>query len=301
MKPFPIPVVADLPMGPGSQIEEDTLDYMVMPSGMSTYQAPALPEREEIASLTGAHEALRLALASLDRARHGLPADPVDLMDLNDAERRLINQVLGEGEVSVRVSLSEGELVVQEAVFAGVWRVLHQVTQPGSDARVVLSDRIEVGRIPQGVLESAAARVQASGARRVRLQPEDNGAWPAGVMNAPAILTELEDHIHLWKPGTAAHVVNLTLLPLSPQDLAVIDQTLGQGPIQILSRGYGNCRIVHTEVPLTWRVSYFNSQDALILDTVEVTDLPEVACAAREDLEDSHERLADMFAWVEGA
>ena len=49
MKPFPIPVVADLPMGPGSQIEEDTLDYMVMPSGMSTYQAPALPEREEIA------------------------------------------------------------------------------------------------------------------------------------------------------------------------------------------------------------------------------------------------------------
>ena len=128
-----------------------------------------------------------------------------------------------------------------------------------------------------------------------------SSAWPAGVMNAPAILTELEDHIHLWKPGTAAHVVNLTLLPLSPQDLAVIDQTLGQGPIQILSRGYGNCRIVHTEVPLTWRVSYFNSQDALILDTVEVTDLPEVACAAREDLEDSHERLADMLAWVEGA
>jgi hydrogenase-1 operon protein HyaF len=54
-------------------------------------------------------------------------------------------------------------------------------------------------------------------------------------------------------------------------------------------------------VPLCWRVSYFNSQDALILDTVEVTDLPDVACAAPEDLADSHERLADMLQWVEGA
>ena len=42
-RPFPIPVVADL--GPGSH-EDETLDYMTMPSGMSAYRPPVLPEPE---------------------------------------------------------------------------------------------------------------------------------------------------------------------------------------------------------------------------------------------------------------
>jgi hydrogenase-1 operon protein HyaF len=299
MKPFPIPVV---PFGPGSQPEEDALDYMVMPSGMETFRAPMLPEREEIASLAGAHAALRATLAALVRVNQGLPAEPVSLFELNEAERKLINQVLGEGEVSVRVKTAQGELAIQESVFAGVWRVIESVVPEGAQAsNFVRSDYIEVGRIPMGVLE-AAQQLQPVGARRrVALQPQDTGHWPEGVMNAPAILTELEDHIQAWRPGVPAHVINMTLLPLSQADLAVIDQVLGSGPILMLSRGYGNCRISHTAVPMCWRVSYFNSQDALILDTVEVTDLPEVACAAPEDLADSHERLADMLQWVEGA
>jgi hydrogenase-1 operon protein HyaF len=299
MKPFPVPVV---PFGPGSQPEEDTLDYMVMPASMEIYRPPALPEREEIVGLSGAHEALRATLAALVRVNEGLPAEPVSLSSLNEAERQLINQVLGEGEVSIRVKTGQGELVIQESVFAGVWRVIESAVPEGAQATgFVRADHIEVGRIPLGVMEAAQA-LQPSGARRqVSLQRHDGSAWPEGVMNAPAILTELEDHIHAWRPGTAAHVVNMTLLPLSPEDIAVIDQALGHGPILMLSRGYGNCRISHTEVPLCWRVSYFNSQDALILDTVEVTDLPDVACAAPEDLADSHERLADMLHWVEGA
>jgi hydrogenase-1 operon protein HyaF len=291
-KPFPIPI---MPIGPGTQPEdEDVLDYMVMPQGMETWRPPVLPEREEIAQLLGAQAVLGATLAALERARQGLPTQPVDLAALSDADRKLINQVMGEGEVSVRVHLPEGELLVQESVFAGVWRVMRQIDG------VVMSDHIEVGRIPMGVMEMAGHMVPPGSQRRVKLTAGEDESWPHGVMNAPPILNELEDHIQGWKPGVSAHVVNLTLLPLSPEDIALIDQTLGVGPIQILSRGYGNCRILHTEVPLTWRVSYFNSQDALILDTVEVTDLPEVACAAREDLEDSLERLADMLHWVQG-
>ena len=55
-KPFPIPVV---PFGPGSQMEDETLDYITMPSGMSTYQAPVLPEPEELTGQVGAVRALR--------------------------------------------------------------------------------------------------------------------------------------------------------------------------------------------------------------------------------------------------
>ena len=62
----------------------------------------------------------------------------------------------------------------------------------------------------------------------------------------------------------------------------------------ILSRGYGNCRIASTKVNGLWRVQYFNSTDQLILDTLEITDIPAVACAATEDLQDSAERLTEI-------
>ena len=87
---------------------------------------------------------------------------------------------------------------------------------------------------------------------------------------------------------------------MSNEDIGFMDHHLGTGRVLILSRGYGNCRITNTRVPNTWRVVYYNSQDVVILNTVEVTALPEVAMAAKEDLEDSFERLTEVLAWVEG-
>ena len=40
--------------------------------------------------------------------------------------------------------------------------------------------------------------------------------------------------------------------------------------------------------------------DVVILNTVEVSALPEVAQAAPEDLADSLERLKEVLEWVEG-
>jgi hydrogenase-1 operon protein HyaF len=45
-------------------------------------------------------------------------------------------------------------------------------------------------------------------------------------------------------------------------------------------------------------VQYFNSMNTLILNTIEVVDVPEVALAADEDLLDSRERLAELIAWM---
>mgnify|MGYP000724044400 FL=1 len=64
----------------------------------------------------------------------------------------------------------------------------------------------------------------------------------------------------------------------------------------MLSRGYGNCRITSTRLRNTWWVQYFNSMDHLILNTIEVTSVPEVALAAPEDFADSVERLAEWVA-----
>lgn len=283
IKPFPIPVVAAL--GPGSQPEDEALDYLPMPQGMQTYRAPQLPEPEELAGHDGALVALRATLAALHDAVGGHPAAPIDLGGLTPRDRQLINQVLGEGEVSAQ-SLGAESVQVQESVFAGVWRVLRSANG------CVTSDTIEVGAIPEGLRRAARDDGRDTG---VGVLPE---AMPEGVMNAPSLLAEIDDQQRRWRHGQAPHIINMTLLPLTPQDSVVLDRQLGAGRVRVLSRGYGNCRITNTCVPNTWRVVYFNSQDAVILDTIEVSDMPEVACAAREDLADSAERLTEVLAWV---
>lgn len=288
MKDFPIPVRT---IGPGSQVEDEALDYMPMPQGMETFRPPVLPEPEAIAGRAAAHRVLREVLAALAAVcEDGVPRR-VDLHGLGEADLSLVNQVLGEGEVSALVQAAgagQAEVRVQESVFAGVWRVITLV-----DGQAV-SDSIELGAVPQVLGQVARADVEPQ-------VPRWQGALPPNVQNAPALLAELEDQWRVWRPGQPAHVVNLTLLPVSQEDIGFLDHHLGTGRVLILSRGYGNCRITNTLRPNTWRVVYYNSQDAVILNTVEVSELPEVAQAARDDLLDSHERLKEVLEWVERA
>jgi hydrogenase-1 operon protein HyaF len=289
-RPFPIPVVADL--GPGRH-DDEVLDCMSMPKGMDTYRPPVLPEPEELAAHELAREVLAAVRDAVTAACEGRVPAPVRLDGLPAGELALVNQVLGEGEVSAQVlvrpqmHLVGNEAVrvrIQESVFAGVWRVITL----GDDGAV--HDHVEVGAIPAALLR--AAHEDGHGPR------EPLPPVPAELPNLPPILTELADRRARWQPGDAAHVVNLTLLPLSPADIAHLDHQLGTGRVVILSRGYGNCRITDTRVPNTWRVVYYNSQDVVILNTVEVSDIPEVACAAAEDLADTAERLAEVLNWV---
>ena len=276
-RPFPIPVVA---LGPGSQDDDEQLDYITMPQGMSTYRAPALPEPEELAGHAGAVGVLAQALERLQALLAGEPVEPVRLDGLTAADLALVNQVLGEGEVSAQLlaepdRLEAGARVrIQESVFAGVWRVI----ETGEDGTV--HDSIELGPVPV---------------------PAPDAPLPPGVLNAPSILIELAEHRQHWREGRPPEVVNLTLLPVTPQDIAWLDHQLGTGRVVILSRGYGNCRITNARALNTWRVVYYNSQDTVILNSVEVCAIPEVACAAREDLEDSAERLAEVLQWVSQA
>lgn len=281
VRPFPIPVVAAF--GPGSH-DDEAPEYLPMPQGMATYRPPPLPEPDALATHPGCIGVLRAALDALRRPGVAEAGAVVELGALDAGDLALLNQVLGEGEVAAQVTGDDG-VRVQESVFAGVWRVLH--LEGGRPVR----DTLEVGAIPQALLD--AARVDA-------LRPlPPSGDAPADVMNSPALLAELADRQRRWRPGEPPHVINLTLLPLTPGDVAHLDARLGAGRVQVLSRGYGNCRIANTRLARTWRVTYFNSTEIVILDTLEVCRIPEVACAAREDLEDSAERIAEVLEWVQ--
>jgi len=270
-------------VGPGTQPGEDdgtVLEYMEMPKGMRTYSAPALPEPEETQGIERALDILAQVKAAAETQASDAAPRSFDITDFDTQNRAFVDQALCDGEVSI---VAGNTIQAQESVFAGVWR-LHEVDEAGA----LVHDSIEVGTFPAAVLDIAhAAGLDVTRSHR--------GSLPQGVINAPALATELDDKIAAHRPGKDAHVINLTLLPLTEEDVAFLDEGMGPGSVTILSRGYGNCRITSTGTRNAWWVRYFNSRDAVVLNTIEVVDVPSVACAAREDLLDSAQRLGEVL------
>lgn len=274
--PFTLPPTG---FGPGSQPldqGDQELEYMTLPQDMRTY-SPRIPEIEELgeADITPALALLGEVAAAATRVAAEGGSAQFDLSVLNAENRKLVAETLGSGEVSAKLRAIPA-IAVQESVFAGVWTL-----------QSAEGDRIEVAGVPTCLTDAPfnAAR-QAAGADALKAP---------GVANAPSILVELQDKSASFDSKAPMHVVNLTLLPHTDVDLVALDEALGEGAVTILSRGYGNCRITATALPHVWRVQFFNSQDQLILDTFEVTKMPEVACAAPEDLADSGKRLTTVI------
>lgn len=284
MKDFPIPVRA---WGPGSQPDDDaTLDMLPLPRDMSTFEMPRVPERADPAALAASRDLLARFLAALrDWNPDGGRAGPrTELRGVDAAALEITNQMLGEGEVSVQI---RGARLwrIQESVFTGLWRCC----EVDADGRL-LADWLEAGPLPAVVVEAARAGSR-DGLPEVAL--------PAGAMNSPALVAEIGAQLRHRTPGERAHVLNLTLFPMTPEDHAVLEAALPVGPVAMMSRGFGNCRVTSTQTRDVWRVQYFNAMNTLILDTVEVVDVPEVALASIEDLADSRQRLAELVQWMD--
>ncbi|CAI8781752.1 hydrogenase expression/formation protein [Methylococcus capsulatus] len=247
-----------------------------MPEAMATFTPPPLHalSRDE----TGE------GCAVLQKVIERLGGAPgiVDLAPCDPAARRFVDEVLGEGEVLIRIVTPRDRVTIRESVFAGVWRVQHRVD--GELRR----DDLETGPVPEAVYEWAE-RLTVDG------PPHRPQSFPEGLMNAPALLTEIFDH-SADCPNDRPHVINLSLLPLTPEDSKFLIDTLGTAGLSVLSRGYGDCRVTLTRLPNVWWVQYFNSPGQLILNTLEITRLPAVVAAAPEDLEDSRERIAEALA-----
>lgn len=272
VRPFTLPPAG---FGPGSQPDPDgELQYMAMPSGMRTY-APHIPEAEDQQAMADALAMLAEMAAACELVAQGAAPVSFDLASLSPGARKVMADALGQGEVSMKIR-GLPAVMVQESVFAGVWMCL-----------AAGMDLVEVAPVPALALTRAHMPHRPAIGSLARKGP--------GLANAPAILTELVEKSRSHKAGAMAHVINLSLLPHTPEDLDWLAEATGEGAVTVLSRGYGNCRVTATAMPSVWKVQFFNSMDTLILDTFEVTGMPEVALAADEDLRDSALRIRDVI------
>lgn len=208
------------------------------------------------------------------------PGALFDITDFGDDDRELLSQVLGEGEVNGLAALPNGVTAqIQEATTAGLWRV--RFTNAAGE---LSADYLEVAAIPEIVKRAAALT-----AERLAF-----GAAPPGAMNVMPLLAEISDRMQAHMPGEPSHTINFSLLPVSDVDMEFLQETLGNGPVQLISRGYGACKITATGARNVWSVQFFNAMNAIILDTLEIGDVPAAGRAADEDFRDSAERLREI-------
>lgn len=204
-----------------------------------------------------------------------------DITDRDGDERELLDQALGAGEVSGVVALPDGVTAqIAESTMAGLWRVRFS----GADDRLI-GDYLEIGAIPEVVKRAAIVN-----ARDVSF-----GEAPEGAMNVMPLLAEIRGRVGAFAPGDKTHTINFMLFPMTLEDMGFLQASLGEGPVGLLSRGYGKCRIHATATRHVWSVQYFNAMDEIVLDTLEIGDVPVVALAATEDFRDSSERLREIY------
>jgi hydrogenase-1 operon protein HyaF len=268
--------------------EQADFEALRMPQ-VEPLETPLPPAGASAADRAAGASALERFLVAMREHRFGTDATPhARLGELHASARAVLDESLGQGEVSAIVRGADGapDWLIQETAFAGVWRV-----RRGRGDRA--EELLEAGDIPQAIRAAAERQPPAAQLDAARL--------PEGVMNAPALVNEIRYHARRCVAGRPARVVNLSLLPLNAADRDGLEALLGAGPVAVLSRGFGNCRISSTAVRGVWRVQYFNSMSTLILDTIEVVDLPEAARATAEDYADSIVRLEELLAWLREA
>ena len=154
-----------------------------------------------------------------------------------------------------------------ESVFAGLWRIRFLGADNG-----IIADYAEVSAVPQAIRRAAA----------MTLPRLDLGALPEGVMNAPAVLAEIADRAEHYQFGEPNHIVSLTLLPMfagrpRPSRRSARNRTGGKSSRAVM----GVAAFKRRQSTTSWSVQFFNAMDAILLDTIEIGDVPAAAQAAR--------------------
>jgi hydrogenase-1 operon protein HyaF len=266
--------------GDSPAASDEQLRLIGMPTGL-VRAARQTPADEELTAASRAVMNEVIADLKLRASKPDAPPTRVSLSGLNDSEKATIADILGEGDVWAKVGLDNAYWRVVESVMAGIWRI------ESSTADGTQGEWIEVGPVPAPILRAATELPRAE----IHV-PEQ---MPQGAMNAPALLFELQQRSSEYRPGAENHVINFTLLPLTDVDAQVLTSVLGQVPLVIRSGGFGSSRVFATGLRHVWAVQFINGMGNVILDTLEIGGVPISVLAAREDFEDSAERLGEIL------
>ena len=89
--------------------------------------------------------------------------------------------------------------------------------------------------------------------------------------------------------------IDIKSLPFGPFDEERLGIALGQGEVTATLRTLGESRVTETAYPGIWWIEHCNEQGAVVAKFIEVTYMPEILRAQREDVVVARQKLGDAL------
>lgn len=109
--------------------------------------------------------------------------------------------------------------------------------------------------------------------------------------NLGSILTEITFAVEQLLQKKQTHCIDLRAMPWSPGEEDKLEKYLGRGEITVNLNALGKSTFYETQYSGVWLVSHYNQENEIIAKLIEISYLPEMIFAQKEDIRNSLERL----------
>ena len=114
--------------------------------------------------------------------------------------------------------------------------------------------------------------------------------------NVEPLLHEIRHAVTCVAQGKEGTVIDLRRLPLAPGEEERIEAELGRGEVRAELDALGPTVVQETSYAGVWLVTHRNSEQKVVARFIEVTRIPELLQAQREDIERGIDRLESELA-----
>lgn len=108
---------------------------------------------------------------------------------------------------------------------------------------------------------------------------------------AQALLEEICDQLETVCREGGRHVVELTNLPITPQDLSLFAEFLGTGEVTASIEASGKTEVRETGYSGVWWIRYLGSEGNVITEQLEIASIPLIVTAHPDDMRSGAARL----------
>ncbi len=111
---------------------------------------------------------------------------------------------------------------------------------------------------------------------------------------ANAVLQELIAQLQVFAETGRHHVIDLTSLPINSTDKRKLETTLGQGEVHITLSTIGESHINETAFSGIWWVKHYNTEQKIISEFIEITDVPDIIKSHPEDIKKAANKITTI-------
>ena len=116
------------------------------------------------------------------------------------------------------------------------------------------------------------------------------------LMNAVPILNEIYENLKEFYKTGKKYTIFTNKIPLSDEDREFLNEILGEGDVKIeIKSDFQPAEWKETKIYGVWVGIIYDKNKNPVVETIEITDFPEIAKSQREDIKNSIKKLEEIL------